>query len=204
MTTNTTTVRGFQQLLPEDLFSLEHYAKQRSQFRPRVLAHKKRRTLQVGPNATILFEDRLTVQYQVQEMLRIERIFESEGIADELGAYNPLIPDGSNWKATFLIEYPDPEERKVALAGLKGVEGRCWVQVAGCERVFAIADEDLERENDEKTSAVHFLRFELSAEMIAAAKSGAAIGVGIDHPSYRHEVELVAPAIRDALVEDLA
>ena len=136
MTTNTTTARGFQKLSPEDLFSLEQYSKQRPQFRPQVLAHKKRRTLQVGPNATILFEDRLTVQYQVQEMLRIERIFESAGIADELGAYNPLIPDGSNWKATLLIEYPDPEERKVALAGLKGVEDRCWVQVAGHERVY--------------------------------------------------------------------
>jgi len=131
MTTDTAIVRGFQKLSPDDLFSLEQYSKQRPQFRPRVLAHKKRRTLQVGPNATILFEDRLTVQYQVQEMLRIERIFESAGIADELGAYNPLIPDGSNWKGTLLIEYPDPEERKAALAGLKGVEDRCWVQVAG-------------------------------------------------------------------------
>ena len=204
MTTNTTTARGFQKLLPEDLFSLEQYAKQRSQFRPQVLAHKKRRTLQVGPNATILFEDRLTVQYQVQEMLRIERIFESAGIADELGAYNPLIPDGSNWKATLLIEYPDPEERKAALARLKGVEDRCWVQVAGHERVFAIADEDLERENDDKTSAVHFMRFELSPAMVAAAKGGAAVGVGIDHPQYRHSVDPIAPEVRDALVADLA
>jgi hypothetical protein len=204
MTTNTTTAPGFQKLLPEDLFSLEQYSKRRPQFRPLVLAHKKRRTVQVGPNATILFEDRLTVQYQVQEMLRIERIFESAGIADELGAFNPLIPDGSNWKATLLIEYPDPDERRVALAGLKGVEDRCWVQVAGCERVFAIADEDLERENDEKTSSVHFLRFELSPAMVAAAKGGAAVSVGIDHPNYRHEVEPVAPEVRDALVADLA
>ena len=204
MTTNTAIVRGFQKLSPEDLFSLEQYSKQRPQFRPQVLAHKRRRTLQVGPNATILFEDRLTVQYQVQEMLRIERIFESAGIADELGAYNPLIPDGSNWKGTLLIEYPDPEERKVALAGLRGVEDRCWVQVARHERVYAIADEDLERENDEKTSAVHFVRFELTPAMVAAAKGGAAVSVGIDHPNYRHAVEPVALAIRDALVADLA
>ncbi len=204
MTTNNPTVRGFQKLTADDLFSLEQYAKQRPQFRPQVLAHKKRRTLQVGPNATILFEDRLTVQYQVQEMLRIERIFESEGIADELGAYNPLIPDGGNWKATLLIEYPDPEERKVALAGLKGVEDCCWVEVAGFARVPAIADEDLERENDEKTSAVHFVRFELSPAMVAAAKGGAGISVGIDHPNYRHTVAPVAPEMRDALVADLA
>jgi Protein of unknown function (DUF3501) len=204
MTNSHATTPGFQKLRVEDLFSLEQYAKQRPHFRPQVLAHKKRRTLQVGPHATILFEDRLTVQYQVQEMLRIERIFESEGIADELGAYNPLIPDGSNWKATLLIEYPDPEERKLALAGLRGVEDCCWVQVAGHERVFAIADEDLERENDEKTSAVHFVRFELTPAMVATAKGGAAVGVGIDHANYRHAVEPVAPAIRDALVADLA
>src|SRR5512141_1274086 len=135
-------------LCPEDLFSLAQYAKQRAQFRPGVLAHKKHRNLAVGPNATFCFEDRLTVQYQVQEMLRIERIFESEGIADELATYNPLIPDGTNWKATLLIEFPDPDARKLALAGLKGVEDRSWVCVAGYERVFAIADEDLEREND--------------------------------------------------------
>jgi len=203
-TMTNTSVRGYQKLAPEDLFSLEQYSKQRPQFRPQVLSHKKRRTLQVGPNATFCFEDRLTVQYQVQEMLRIERIFESEGIADELGAYNPLIPDGSNWKATLLIEYPDPDERKVALAGLKGVEDRCWVQVAGHGRVFAIADEDLERENDEKTSSVHFLRFELAPAMVAAAKGGAAVNVGVDHVNYRHAVEPVAPATRGALVADLA
>ena len=202
--TSMTTSTGFQKLRAEDLLSLEQYSKQRPQFRPQVLAHKKRRTLQVGPNATFCFEDRLTVQYQVQEMLRIERIFEAEGIADELGAYNPLIPDGSNWKATLLIEYPDPEERKGALAGLKGVEDRCWVRVAGHDRVYAIADEDLERENDEKTSAVHFLRFELTPAMVAAAKGGAEVGVGVDHASYRHAVEPVAATVRDALVADLA
>ena len=203
MTTSTATMRGFQKLSPEDLFSLEQYSKQRPQFRPQVLAHKKRRTLQVGPHATILFEDRLTVQYQVQEMLRIERIFESAGIADELGAYNPLIPDGSNWKGTLLIEYPDPEERKVALAGLKGVEDRCWVQVAGHERVHAIADEDLERENEEKTSAVHFLRFELTKEMAEALKYGVALAIGVDHPAYAAAADPVSPATRAALAKDL-
>ena len=191
-------------LRPEDLFSLEQYAKQRPELRPKVIAHKRSRTLQCGPNATWLFEDRLTVQYQVQEMLRIERIFESEGIADELAAYNPLIPDGSNWKATLLIEFPAIEERRIALAGLKGVEDRCWVQVAGHERVHAIADEDLERENEEKTSSVHFLRFELTPAMVAAAKGGADVAVGIDHENYCHAVEPIAPSMRDALVADLA
>ena len=187
-----------------DLMSLEQYARRRAEFRPMVLAHKRDRTIQCGPNATWSFEDRLTVQYQVQEMLRIERIFESEGIADELAAYNPLIPDGSNWKATLLVEFPDPEERRVALARLKGVEDRCWVQVAGHARVFAIADEDLERENDEKTSSVHFLRFELTAPMVAAAKGGAAISIGVDHDAYRHAVEPLPAASREALVQDLA
>ena len=201
---STTLPAGRGRLGPADLFSLEQYARQRAEFRPKVLAHKRVRTLQCGPNATFCFEDRLTVQYQVQEMLRIERIFEPEGIADELAAYNPLIPDGSNWKATLLVEYPDPEQRRVALAGLKGVEDRCWVQVAGHDRVFAIADEDLERENDEKTSAVHFLRFELTPAMTAAAKAGAAISMGVDHEQYRHAVEPVPEASRAALVADLA
>jgi hypothetical protein len=190
-------------LRPEDLFSLEQYAKQRAQFRPGVLAHKRNRKIAVGPNATFCFEDRLTVQYQVQEMLRIERIFESEGIADELAAYNPLIPDGSNWKATLLIEFPDAEERRVALAGLKAVEDRSWVRVAAHAQVFAIADEDLERENDEKTSAVHFVRFELTPAMVAAVKQGAAIAVGIDHPSYSHAVDPLPAAVRDSLANDL-
>jgi len=191
-------------LRPEDLFSLEQYAKQRAQFRPKVIAHKRNRTLQCGPNATWLFEDRLTVQYQVQEMLRIERIFEAEGIADELAAYNPLIPDGSNWKATLLIEFPEVNERRVALARMKGIEDRCWVQVAGQARVFAIADEDLERENDEKTSSVHFLRFELTPAMVAAAKGGAAVSIGMDHDAYRHAIEPLPAAAREALVRDLA
>jgi hypothetical protein len=191
-------------LRPEDLFSLEQYSKQRAQFRPGVLAHKKPRNVAVGPNATFCFEDRLTIQYQVQEMLRIERIFESEGIADELATYNPLIPDGANWKATLLIEFPDADERRVALAGLKGVEDRSWVRVAGYERVFAIADEDLERENDEKTSAVHFVRFELTPAMVAAVKQGAAVSIGIDHPNYAHAVEPLPQASRDSLAGDLA
>lgn len=202
--TATTTTASQAKLRAEDLYSLEQYSKQRAEFRPRVIEHKKARTVQCGPNATWLFEDRLTVQYQVQEMLRIERIFESEGIADELAAYNPLIPDGSNWKATLLIEYPDVEQRRVALAGLKGVEDRCWVQVAGHERVFAIADEDLERENEEKTSSVHFLRFELTPAMVAAAKGGAAISIGIDHDNYRHAVDPLPQASRDSLARDLA
>jgi hypothetical protein len=200
---NSATQAAGGKLGPADLFSLEQYARQRAEFRPKVLAHKRARTVQCGPNVTWCFEDRLTVQYQVQEMLRIERIFEPEGIADELAAYNPLIPDGSNWKATLLVEFPDPEERRVALAGLKGVEDRCWVQVAGHARVFAIADEDLERENEEKTSSVHFLRFELTAPMVAAAKGGAAISIGVDHDAYRHAVEPLPAASRDALVRDL-
>ena len=201
---NVTAVAGpGNKLRPEDLFSLEQYAKQRPEFRPKVIAHKRNRTLQCGPNATWCFEDRLTVQYQVQEMLRIERIFEAEGIADELNAYNPLIPDGSNWKVTLLIEFPEIEERRKALAQMKGIEDRCWVQVAGHERVFAIADEDLERENEEKTSSVHFLRFELAPAMVAAAKGGAAISIGMDHDAYRHAIDPLPPASRDALVKDL-
>jgi hypothetical protein len=186
-----------------DLMSLERYARERTDFRARVIAHKKNRQLSVGPHTMWLFEDRLTVQYQVQEMLRTERIFEAEGIAEELEAYNPLIPDGRNFKATLLIEYPDPEMRKMALEKLRGVEDRCYVQVAGCERLFAIADEDLERENEVKTSAVHFLRFELSEDMAARLKGGAALNVGIDHLAYRHEVAPVAATVRAALAADL-
>jgi len=187
-----------------DLMSLEQYSTARKDFRARVLEHKRNRLVPIGPNVTWAFEDRLTIQYQVQEMLRVERIFEAAGIQDELDAYNPLIPDGSNWKVTFLIEFPDPDERKVRLAGLKGIEDRCWVQVAGFERVFAIADEDLERENEEKTSSVHFLRFELSPQMVAQVHSGAPINAGIDHPHYNYEVSPLNPAQRDSLARDLA
>ena len=185
-----------------DLIPLEQYARERAAFRARVLQHKAERQLAVGPNATWAFEDRLTVQYQVQEMLRAERIFEPEGIAEELAAYNPLIPDGSNWKVTLLLEF-EAAERPQALAQLRGVEDRCWVQVAGHERVFAIADEDLERENAEKTSAVHFLRFELTAAMIASLRSGAALGIGTDHEHYRHTVAPVPAAVQRSLVGDL-
>ena len=190
-------------LAPHDLMSLEQYARERPAFRARVLAHKGERQLAVGPNATWCFEDRLTVQYQVQEMLRIERIFEPQGIADELGTYNPLVPDGSNWKATLLIEFAQPAERGRALAQLKGIEDRCWVQVAGHARVLAIADEDLERENAQKTSAVHFLRFELAAPMIASLRAGAALGLGIDHEHYRHQVPAVPAPLRETLLADL-
>lgn len=187
-----------------DLMSLEQYSAGRKEFRERVLAHKKNRIVAIGPNATWCFEDRLTIQYQVQEMLRVERIFEAAGIQEELDAYNPLIPDGGNWKVTFLIEFPDPDLRKQALAGLKGIEDACWVQIEGADRVSAIADEDLERENDEKTSAVHFLRFELTPAMANHAKAGAAIMLGISHPNYDHEVHPVPEAVRKSLVADLA
>jgi hypothetical protein len=185
-----------------DLMSLEQYARERPAFRARVLKHKALRQLAVGPHTTWLFEDRLTVQYQIQEMLRTERIFEPEGIAEELEAYNPLIPDGRNWKVTLLLEY-DPAERPAALARLKGIEDRCYVQVGGCARSYAIADEDLERENADKTAAVHFLRFELDGEMVTQLRAGAALAAGIDHPQYHHEIT-VSAAARAALVQDLA
>lgn len=190
-------------LTQSDLLSLERYSRERIEFRTRVMAHKKNRQVNVGPNTMWLFEDRLTVQYQVQEMLRTERIFESEGIAEELAAYNPLIPDGTNWKVTFLIEYTDPEVRRVQLEKLKGVEDRCWVQVAGFERVFAIADEDMERENEVKTSAVHFLRFELNEAMAAGLKGGAALSIGIDHPNYQHQISPAPENVRAALASDM-
>ena len=187
---------------PADLYSLEHYARARPAFRARVLEHKKLRNISVGPNTTWCFEDRLTVQYQIQEMLRTERIFAPNSIEDELDSYNPLIPDGSNLKATLLIEYTDAAERHRALERLKGLERRCWLSV-GEEKVFAIADEDLERENDTKTSAVHFLRFELSPAACAALQGGALVELGTDHDAYRHRVTTSAAASR-ALVADLA
>jgi len=193
-----------QKLVESDLLSLERYSRERPEFRARVIAHKKNRQLNVGPNTMWLFEDRLTVQYQVQEMLRTERIFEAEGIAEELTAYNPLIPDGRNWKATLLIEFPDPEVRRVQLEKLRGIEDRCWVQVAGFKRLYAIADEDLERENETKTSAVHFLRFELDDAMAAGLRGGAALGVGVDHPNYHHELAPLPENVRGALLGDLA
>jgi hypothetical protein len=187
----------------ESLLPLEAYARERNAFRARVMAHKKDRTVALGPNVTLLFEDELTIRYQVQEMLRIERIFEDEGIQHELDAYNPLVPDGSNWKATMLIEYPDAEERRVMLAKLKGIERSVWVQVEGAQRVQAIADEDLERENEEKTSSVHFLRFELDPATRTRLKSGAALSMGVEHPHYLHSVKPGAQTVA-ALVKDLA
>jgi len=191
------------QIARESLLSLEDYARARNEFRARVIAHKKLRTVQLGAHLTLLFEDELTIRYQIQEMLRIERIFEEDGIRGELDAYNPLVPDGGNWKATMMLEYPEVEERRKRLAELKGIERRVWVQVEGCERVYAIADEDLERENEDKTSSVHFLRFELGDEMRKALKYGVGLAIGVDHPSYRAGVELPAEA-RGALAGDLA
>ena len=190
-------------LAPADLMSLEAYARSRTDFRSRVLAHKKPRTIAVGPNMTWVFEDRLTIQYQVQEMLRIERIFEPAGIADELEAYNPLIPDGTNWKVTLLIEFPDPVERQAALVRLRGVERRCYVRVAGFDRVHAIADEDLERENEDKTSAVRWLRFELTPAMRTALRGGAELTAGCDLPACTHATTLSQES-REALLRDLA
>ena len=193
-----------EKLTREQLYTLEDYAKLRPEFRARVMAHKKNRKVHIGPHATLYFEDRLTMQYQIQEMLRAERIFEASGIQDELDAYNPLIPDGSNWKATFMMEYPDEEERRVQLQKLIGIERHVWAQVGDFARVTPVADEDLERETEEKTSSVHFLRFELTPDMVAAVKQGASISMGIDHPAYIHAVEPVAQNIRDSLAEDLS
>jgi hypothetical protein len=188
----------------DSLLTLEAYAKARKEFRAQVIAHKKARTVHLGEHVTLIFEDELTMRYQIQEMLRIEKIFEEEGIQDEIDAYDPLVPDGSNFKATMLIEYDDPAERKRALARLKGIEDRVWVQAEGCAKVYAIADEDLERENDEKTSAVHFLRFELTPEMVAALKYGVALGVGVDLPNYRAAIPALGAESRAALLRDLA
>jgi len=190
-------------LTPADLLSLEEYHKQRQRLRAEVLAHKRDRQAQVGSNFTLLFEDRLTMLYQVQEMLRVERIFEAEAIAEELEAYNPLIPDGSNLKATMMIEYPDSEERRIALQRLAGVEHAVYLEVGTLGRVFAHADEDMPRSNDAKTSAVHFLRFELDAPMRTALMAGAALKLGVDHEQYRVEVEGSAALCR-SLAVDLA
>lgn len=184
-----------------DLYSLEKYHAIRSEFRARVLAHKRDRQIAVGPNATLYFEDRLTVQYQVQEMLRIERIFEAESIAQELAAYNPLIPDGSNLKATFMLEFTEAEARRVALQQLRGVEDVTYMRVAEFDRVLAIADEDLERTDDDKTSAVHFVRFEFTAEMITALRAGSAFRAGIDHPNYQHEIAVSTQSTQSLIAD---
>ena len=186
----------------ESLLTLEAYAKARKDFRARVIAHKKARTVHLGEHVTLVFEDELTMRYQVQEMLRIEKIFEEEGIQGELDAYNPLVPDGSNLKATMLIEYAEVDERRRALARLKGLEDRTYIEVEGFPRVFAIADEDLERENDEKTSAVHFLRFELAKPMIDALRGGVPRAIGVDHPNYHAHIAAVGPPTHQALVGD--
>lgn len=190
-------------LTRDDLYSLEKYAQVRQDFRAKVIEHKKDRRLALGEHAALYFEDKLTMQYQIQEMLRIERIFEPEEIQEELDVYNPLIPDGSNWKATFMLEYPDLEERRQALARLVGIENRVWMQVEGFDKVHPIANEDLDRSTPEKTASVHFMRFELTPAMVAAVKGGAAIRAGIDHPAYHVEV-LVPPNVRDSLAADLA
>lgn len=187
----------------ESLLSLEAYSRERADFRSRVIAHKKDRTVHLGTHVTLLFEDELTVRYQVQEMLRAERIFEDEGIEDELAAYNPLVPDGTNWKATMLIEYPDEGERQAMLRKLIGIEDSVWVRVDGHGKVHAIADEDLERETDEKTSAVHFLRFELTPAMIAAVKKGDSVAAGVDHPHYSVGHAALSAAVAASLAQDL-
>ncbi|MCK9193312.1 MAG: DUF3501 family protein [Nevskia sp.] len=190
-------------LKASDLWKLEEYSERRPAFRTQVIAHKKLRKVHIGPHLTLLFEDRITIQYQVQEMLRIERIFERAGIEEELEAYNPLIPDGENWKATCLIEFEDPAERAIALTRLRGVEAEIFVQIGDLPKVVPFSDEDLERENETKTSAVHFLRFELTEAQITALKQGAALRFGVDHPQYRHATT-VDDAVRNALIADLA
>jgi len=196
-------VSANRKLTRDDLMTLEVYSGERDAFRDKVMSHKRNRRVALGTNASLYFEDRLTMQYQVQEMLRIERIFEVAGINEELEAYNPLIPDGSNWKATFMVEFPEEEERRVMLRQLLGIENRVYAQVEGFEPVFAIADEDLERADDEKTSAVHFLRFELASDQRAALKSGAGIVAGIDHPNCQVEISPLPENIRLSLLADL-
>ena len=192
------------QVTRESLMTLEAYAKARPEFRKKVIEHKKNRSVPLGEHVTLLFEDELTVRYQVQEMLRIEKIFEEDGIRHELETYNPLVPDGRNFKATMMIEYPDADVRKRELARLIGIEDRVWVQVEGAQKVYAIADEDMERENEEKTSSVHFLRFELTEDMAAALKYGVGLAVGVDHPNYTASVPALPAEVRGALVADLA
>jgi hypothetical protein len=186
------------------LWTLETYAKERSQFRARVMEHKKHRTLHLGAHLTLVFEDELTVRYQIQEMLRTERLFEEEAICAELDAYNPLVPDGSNWKATMMLEYADPAEREAKLQKLIGIEDRVWVQPQSCSRVYAIADEDLDRENDERTSSVHFLRFEFAPAIRETILRGAQVAVGVDHPGYSATVDTLDPRLADSLRRDLA
>ncbi|MCG7874319.1 MAG: DUF3501 family protein [Candidatus Thiodiazotropha lotti] len=191
------------QLSHEDLYSLEEYSRIRQEFRTRVIDHKKSRRLPIGPHAALYFEDELTMQYQIQEMLRIERIFEHDGIQDELDVYNPLIPDGTNWKATFMMEYDDVEERKQALAKLIGIENAIWFAVEGHEKIRPIANEDLERTTEDKTSAVHFIRFELTDGMIESLKNGAKLSAGIDHAEYNYTIDGLDSTVKNSLISDL-
>jgi hypothetical protein len=192
-----------QKLSRQELHSLEDYAAMRDEFRAQIIKHKKNRVLQVGPNVSMHFEDRLVMQYQVQEMLRAEKIFEKKGIQEELDAYNPMIPDGCNWKVTFMIEFPDPDERAVRLRELLGIEDATYVQISGHDKVHPISDEDLPRETAEKTSSVHFMRFELTQEMVDELKAGKALSVGVDHSKYRYAIEAILGSMRDSLVADL-
>ena len=192
-----------QKLTRDDLYSLEQYAEKRLHFRAQVLAHKKHRKVHVGPVATLYFEDRMTMQYQIQEMLRAEKIFTAEGIHEELDSYKPLIPDGTNWKVTMMVEYPDPKERKAALEQLVGIEDRVWAKVGEGEQIYAIADEDMERSNDIKTSAVHFLRFELPQDVISLLKGGADLHFGVDHARYDCQQQ-VSAEMCESLIADLA
>jgi hypothetical protein len=192
-----------QKLTRDDLYSLEQYSEARDEFRDEVLQHKSNRRLALGANAALYFEDRMTMQYQIQEMLRIERIFEANGINEELEVYNPMIPDGSNWKATFMVEFPDEEERRAMLTQLVGIEDLVFMQVGELDKCYAIADEDLERADEIKTSAVHFMRFELPAGQVAALKEGAKLSAGIDHENYRVRISPVAENIRLSLLGDL-
>ena len=188
----------------DSLLTLEAYAKERSAFRARVLAHKRNRIVHLGPHVTLLFEDELTIRYQIQEMLRIEKTFDESGIQQEVDAYNPLVPDGSNLKATMLLEYEDADARHAALAQLRGIEDHVFMRVAGFPVVRAVADEDLDRENDDKTSAVHFVRFELTPAMIAAFKAGTPVALSIDHPNYQAEVAMISPLVQETLASDFA
>jgi hypothetical protein len=190
------------QLSRGDLWSLEEYSAKRSEYRQQVMQHKKSRQVALGPNATLYFEDRLTIRYQIQEMLRIEKVFEADGIEEELEAYNPLIPDGNNWKATFMIEYADPEIRAAQLAKMIGIEDLVWVQVEGFDKVWCISNEDLERTTAEKTSSVHFMRFELADDMIAALKQGAGLSMGVEHGIYSYQA-VITDEVRNSLLQDL-
>ncbi len=186
----------------DDLYTLEKYSELRNEFRQQIMQHKKNRRLSLGPNVMLYFEDRLTMQYQIQEMLRAEKIFDAAGITEELDAYNPLIPDGANLKATMMVQYSDVDERVAALARLIGIEQKTWLAVEGHERVNPVCDEDLERDTEEKTSAVHFMRFEFTQEMIADLKNGKPLLAGVDHPEYRVEISPVPENISGALVKD--